>query len=70
MPNFHLSFQSPWYLLLLAILPALWWLSFRSLAGLGPWRRLLVLLLRSLVLGLFILALAETQWCARANGSR
>jgi uncharacterized membrane protein/Mg-chelatase subunit ChlD len=61
MLNFHLSFQSPWYLLLLAILPALGWLSFRSLAGLGHGRRLLALLLRCLVLGLLILALAETQ---------
>ncbi len=61
MLNYHLSFQSPWYLLLLAVIPALWWLSFRTLAGLGPVRRWLALLLRSAVLGLLILALAEAQ---------
>jgi hypothetical protein len=61
MLNYHLSFQSPWLLLLLAILPALWLLSFRSLAGLGQIRRLAALLLRSIVMASLILALAEAQ---------
>jgi Mg-chelatase subunit ChlD/uncharacterized membrane protein len=61
MLNYHLSFQSPWYLLLLAVLAPVWWLSFRNLAALGPVRRWLALALRSAVLGLLILALAEAQ---------
>ena len=31
-----LVFNSPWYLLLLALLPSMWWFSFDSLSGLGP----------------------------------
>ncbi len=61
MLHYHLSFQSPWYLLLLAVIPPLWWLSFRKLAALGPVRRWLALALRSAVVGLLILALAEAQ---------
>jgi uncharacterized membrane protein/NAD(P)-dependent dehydrogenase (short-subunit alcohol dehydrogenase family) len=49
-------------LLLLGLLPLIWWLGFRSLAGLGGGRRLLALLLRSLVLALLVLALAEMSW--------
>ncbi len=51
MLNYHLSFQSPGYLLLLAVIPVLWWLSFRALAGLGPVRRWLALLARTALLG-------------------
>ena len=61
MLHYHLSFQSPWYLLLLAVIPPLWWLSFRKLSALGPVRRWLALALRSAVVGLLILALAEAQ---------
>ena len=55
------AFDSPWFLLLLALLPSLWIFSFRSLSGLGPYRRLLALGLRTAVLLLLIAALAETQ---------
>src|SRR5215216_3705324 len=61
MSEYHVDFANRWWLLLLAVLPVLWWLSFRSLAGLGRWRRLLALGLRSLVLLLIIAALAEMQ---------
>jgi uncharacterized membrane protein/Mg-chelatase subunit ChlD len=57
-----LVFNSPWYLLLLGLLPAMWWSSFRSLSGLGPWRRILALVLRTLVLLLIVAALAEMQY--------
>ncbi len=60
--NYRVEFESPWYLLLLAVLPLLWWLSYRSLAGLGTVRRLLAIALRSILLTLVILALAELQW--------
>ena len=59
--TYHLAFLSPWYLLLLALIPVLWWYSFRKLAGLGSVRRMVVLIIRSLVLLGLILALAEIQ---------
>ncbi len=62
MSNHQLAFFSPWYLVLLGLIPLLWMLSFRSLAGLGQVRRLLALTLRSLVVALLIFALAEAQW--------
>ena len=59
--HYHLTFAAPAYLLLLAILPALLWMSYRRLAALGPWRRWVTLLLRGVVLTLLIFALAEVQ---------
>jgi uncharacterized membrane protein len=56
-----LVFNSPWYLLLLALLPVMWWYSFRSLSGLGRWRRMGALAFRTLVLTLIVAALAEMQ---------
>ena len=53
-----LVFNNPWYLLLLALLPVMWWFSYGSLSGLGRWRRLLALGLRSLVVMLLVAALA------------
>ena len=43
-----LAFNNPWYLLLLGLLPFVWWFSFGSLSGLGRWRRLAALGLRTL----------------------
>jgi hypothetical protein len=60
--GFYLTFERPWFFLLLLILPPLWLLSLNSLAGLGHWRRWLAILLRTLVLLLLIAALAGTQW--------
>ncbi|HEX5471130.1 MAG TPA: VWA domain-containing protein [Lacipirellulaceae bacterium] len=57
-----LVFNNPWYLLLLALLPVMWWFSFGSLSGLGPWRRLLALAFRSIVLLLIVAALAQMQY--------
>ncbi|HEY3392146.1 MAG TPA: VWA domain-containing protein, partial [Lacipirellulaceae bacterium] len=57
-----LVFNSPWYLLLLAILPAMWWYSYRSLSALGRWRRLGALGFRTLVVTLIVAALAEMQF--------
>src|SRR4051794_25870733 len=57
-----LVFNSPWYLLLLLLLPAMWWFSFHSLSGLGRWRRMLALGLRTLVMLLIVAALAEMQY--------
>jgi uncharacterized membrane protein len=62
MGNFEIGFQYPWMLVLLVLLPISWWIGARSLAGLGPVRRVLALVLRSLVLLLVIAALAGVQW--------
>jgi uncharacterized membrane protein len=59
--HYHLSFASPAYLLLLALLPVLLLASYRRLAALGRWRRWVALLLRVAVATLVILALAEVQ---------
>jgi uncharacterized membrane protein/Mg-chelatase subunit ChlD len=59
--NYQITFQSPWYLLLLLLVPVVWWLSFRSLGALGPVRRALALGVRTVVMVLFILAVAEVQ---------
>ncbi|MEX0613630.1 MAG: vWA domain-containing protein, partial [Pirellulales bacterium] len=57
-----LVFNSPWYLLLLGLLPAMWWFSFRSLSGLGRWRRPMALGFRTVVVLLVVAALAEMQY--------
>jgi len=67
--NYRISFESPWWLFYLVMgvvgVVALWWFSFRTLAALGPGRRIASLVLRSLVLLLLILALAELQLVRR-----
>lgn len=60
--GFEIGFERPWFLLLLILLPAIWILSFNSLAGLGRWRRILAFVLRTIVYSLLVLALANTQW--------
>ena len=49
------------YLLLLAVLPVLWWFSMRSLSQLGRWRKLTAIFIRSLVFLLLVAALAEIR---------
>jgi Mg-chelatase subunit ChlD/uncharacterized membrane protein len=61
MPNIGFIFDSPGWLVLLAVLPVMWWLSFRSISGLGPVRRWFVLGLRTAVIALIIFALARMQ---------
>jgi uncharacterized membrane protein len=66
--NLSLTFGQPWWLILLPlILPPLLWMSFRSLAGLGPLRRALAILCRAGVLTLIVLALAEMQTVRRSD---
>ncbi len=59
--GWQFSFDKPLWLIGLLLLPLLWWFSFRSLAGLGQLRRVAALGLRTLVLAIFVLALAEIQ---------
>src|SRR4051812_25901644 len=63
-----LDFGSPWWLLLIpALIPALIWFSFRSLSGLGRARRALAILLRTTVVVLIVLALAEVRTVRRTD---
>lgn len=57
-----LVFNNPWFLLLLGLVPVMWWFSFGSLSGLGRWRRLMALGFRTLVMLLIVAALAEMQY--------
>src|SRR5688572_28205671 len=57
-----LAFDRPAYLALLALIPAMWWLGYRSLSGLGPWRRWIALGLRTAVMTLIVMALADAQY--------
>ena len=41
-----LAFDRPLYLFLLLLIPVMWWLGYRSLAGLGRFRRWFALTLR------------------------
>ena len=63
----RIGFNQPYYLALLALLPLLWWFSYRSLAGLGRYRRLIAIGLRSAVLLILVLALAEVQLLRISN---
>lgn len=57
----HSEFAQPWWLLLLLLLPGVVWISYRSLAGLGPVRRWVAIGLRCLLIVLLTLALAELR---------
>src|SRR5439155_14953749 len=59
--NAKIAFDQPWWLLLLVLVPVLWIFSFRSLSGLGPYRRVFALLFRTVVFTLLVLALAGVQ---------
>ena len=56
-----LRFEEPGYLALLAVIPLLLALSFRSLAGLGPVRRGISMAVRAVVVVVIVLALAGGQ---------
>ena len=60
--DYHISFHSPWYLLLLLLVPPVWVMSIKGLSALGSVRRWIVLALRTTVMLLLILALADVQW--------
>lgn len=60
-------FERPWFLLLLILLPVIWYFSFGSLAGLGRWRRIMALFLRSAVYTFLVVALAKVQWMKQTD---
>jgi Mg-chelatase subunit ChlD len=57
-----LSFDHPWYLLLLAGIPIVLLPAIGGLSGLGSIRRTVALALRGAVIAMMILALAQLQW--------
>ena len=59
--QYKLGFDAPMWLFLLGLIPWIWAFSYHSLAGLGPTRRLISLLLRSALLLVLVAALAEVQ---------
>ncbi|MEQ8821441.1 MAG: glutamine amidotransferase [Sumerlaeia bacterium] len=61
-----LHFARPEYLLLLVLLP-LAWLVARRLRTLGAGRKTTILALRTLILALLVLALAQLEWRSRAK---
>lgn len=61
MAGYSLTFHSPWFLLLFLLLPLLWWDGRKSLAVLGRTRAVTAMALRSFVVAVFVLAIAETQ---------
>jgi uncharacterized membrane protein/Mg-chelatase subunit ChlD len=64
---FDIAFEKPWYLLLLALIPLMWFWSFHSLSGLGKYRRVFALLFRTAVLLLMVFALADVQLLRRSD---
>jgi uncharacterized membrane protein len=66
--NWSIMFGNPWMLILIPmIVPPLIWMSYRSLAGLGPVRRTMAILFRTAVITLIVLALAELQSVRRTD---
>lgn len=61
------NFERPWFLLLLLLLPLIWYFSFASLSGLGRWRRMFALGLRTAVFSLLVIALAKAQWQQKSD---
>ena len=66
--NISIAVGQPWWLILLPlVILSLILVSFRSLAGLGPVRRFLAIALRTTVVTLIVLALAEVQTVRRSD---
>jgi uncharacterized membrane protein len=66
--NWSVTVGNPWWLVLIPlVLPPLIWTSYRSLAGLGTFRRALAILFRTAVITLIVLALAELQSVRRTD---
>ncbi|MBC8873808.1 MAG: VWA domain-containing protein [Planctomycetes bacterium] len=57
----NIDFEAEPFLWLLLLIPLLWIFSFKSLAGLGKYRRLFAIAFRTFVMVAIILALAEIQ---------
>ena len=58
----NIAFNSPWWFVLLVLIPIAWYVSRDSLSSMGTWRRYFALGLRTVVLLLLIGTLAEPQF--------
>lgn len=58
----RLGFEQPIYLLMLAVLPLIWWIGWAPLRVLGPVRRWLAMGLRTILWMIVVCALAGVQW--------
>ncbi len=67
MSSWSLALDAPGFLVLLGLLPLLWWYGLRHLGTLGPVRRWLALGLRTAVYTLLVLALCEPQLVRRSD---
>ena len=56
-----IQFSYPWFLLLGAVLPLIWYISSRGHSVLSPWRKKIALALRLVILSLLILSLAGAK---------
>lgn len=65
--DWTVTFLSPWWLILLAVLPFVVWLSSGSLSGLGPVRRWIAIISRCGLLALIIAALADMQFVKKSD---
>ncbi|MEL7498152.1 MAG: VWA domain-containing protein [Planctomycetota bacterium] len=59
---FQMAFERPAFLWLLLLIPLLWYFSYDSLAGLGPFRRAFALFFRTAVVAAIVMALAHAKW--------
>jgi len=60
--GFEVHFDRPIFLALFLLLPIIFLISYKSLAGLGPFRRWFAILLRTAVFSLLVLAISQMQW--------
>jgi len=63
----NITFERPYWLLLILVVPLIWIFSWNSLSGLGSARSLLAIGLRSFVLALIVMALAQAQYVQRTE---
>jgi hypothetical protein len=63
----QIAFERPWWLVLFVFIPLLWIFSLDSLSGLGTTRSLMALGIRTVVIALVIVSLAEVQWVQRSE---
>lgn len=57
----RIGFDYPVYLILLGLIPILWWISYHRLAALGPIRRMFAMLFRAAVVAAIVFAIAGVQ---------
>ncbi len=65
--DYHIAFDSPGYLALLALLPVLWWWGYLTCSALGRSRAIAAIVLRTVVWVLFVAAVADTQIVRRSD---